>query len=326
MTNDLIPVTVIGGYLGAGKTTLLNRLLAGDHGRRLAVLVNDFGPVNIDADLITAHDGDTISLRNGCVCCSISDALGDALDRVIDLNPLPDQIVIEASGVADPARIAHYGQGWPGCRLDAVVVLADVETIRARARDEFVGELVTRQLRGGDLVVVTKVDLVDGETMARVVGWVEEVAGSGSTVLTASEGRVDPLLVLDPAPGRQYQPAPIGEAEPGDPAEELFESALIELDSPVERDRMTAALERWPEGVVRVKGIVTLAEDGAQHMVQRVGRRWSIEPVDQPPERHSPDRLLVIGLQGRVDLAHLTTEIVHLVPEDEDRDQRPEGG
>ena len=79
----MIPVTIIAGYFGAGKTTLINALLSGDHGRRLAVLVNDFGAINIDQDLIVRHDGDTIALSNGCVCCSIRDALGDALDAVI---------------------------------------------------------------------------------------------------------------------------------------------------------------------------------------------------------------------------------------------------
>ena len=134
------------------------------------MLVNDFGAVNIDAALIADHDGQTISLKNGCVCCSIADELGDALDRVLALEPAPDQIVIEASGVADPANVAAYGQGWPGCRLDAVVVLADAETVQAKSRDQFVGELVTRQLRRADIVMATKCDLVTEAERAAVGG------------------------------------------------------------------------------------------------------------------------------------------------------------
>ena len=136
------------------------------------VLVNDFGSVNIDADLIASRDGEAISLQNGCICCSIADSVGDALDRVLAVDPPPEQIVIEASGVADPAKVAHYGQGWPGCRLDAVVVLADAETIRARARDEFVGELVVRQLAAGDVILVTKADLVSAAALEDVRSWV----------------------------------------------------------------------------------------------------------------------------------------------------------
>ena len=101
-----LPVTVVGGYLGAGKTTLLNRLLADTQGRRLAVLVNDFGAVNIDAGLIANRDGETISLVNGCVCCSIGDNLGMTLYDLAERPDGPEHIVIEASGVADPARIA----------------------------------------------------------------------------------------------------------------------------------------------------------------------------------------------------------------------------
>ena len=168
---DLVPVTVVAGYLGAGKTTLINELLRHDHGRRLAVLVNDFGAVNIDAALIADHDGQTISLKNGCVCCSIADELGDALDRVLALEPAPDQIVIEASGVADPANVAAYGQGWPGCRLDAVVVLADAETVQAKSRDQFVGEARPPSVAPGRTSSwPTKCDLVT-EARLRRLSW-----------------------------------------------------------------------------------------------------------------------------------------------------------
>ena len=106
MSLPRLPLTVLGGYLGAGKTTLLNRLLSEDHGQRILVMVNDFGAINIDASLIAAASSDTLTLSNGCVCCTMGAdlfmAMGDALDR----RPRPDHLVIEASGVADPAKIA----------------------------------------------------------------------------------------------------------------------------------------------------------------------------------------------------------------------------
>ena len=306
MTPELIPVTIIGGYLGAGKTTLLNRLLAGDHGRRLAVLVNDFGSVNIDADLITAHDGDTISLQNGCICCSIADALGDALDQVLALDPLPDQIVIEASGVADPAKIAHYGQGWPGCRLDAVIVLAAAESIRQRAQDQFVGELVTRQLRGGDLVLLTKADLVTDDTLDELRNWVDGVTGGGPPVLSVAQGAIDPALVLDSG---LTSMATEKSSEDGLGADELFDSVVLELTAPVARQRIEAALEHWPADIIRVKGIVTLENDEAPHVVQRVGRRWSIEPAAGGLEAGPTGRIVVIGLLGSVDLGELGLDL-----------------
>ena len=141
-----LAVTIIGGYLGAGKTTLLNRLLADVHGMRLAVLVNDFGAVNIDAALIANRDGETISLTNGCVCCSIGDNLGIALYDLAERRDGPEHIVVEASGVADPARIAHYAGCHPRLDLDGIVVVVDAETVQARADDKYVGDVVRQQL------------------------------------------------------------------------------------------------------------------------------------------------------------------------------------
>ena len=262
----LVPVTVIAGYLGAGKTTMINELLADNHGRRLAVLVNDFGAVNIDVALIADHDGQTISLKNGCVCCSIADELGDALDRVLALEPAPDQIVIEASGVADPANVAAYGQGWPGCRLDAVVVLADAETVQARSRDQFVGELVVRQLRRADIVMATKCDLVTEAGLAAVVDWLAETA-PGAPILTRRAGQLEPELLLETAqpldrPSRQPPHAGNG------PAEAAFDSAVVEVDVTLDRDRVEAALRDWPESVLRVKGVLQLeGTAGGLHVV-----------------------------------------------------------
>ncbi|MCH6551406.1 MAG: GTP-binding protein, partial [Planctomycetes bacterium] len=125
------------------------------------------------------------------VCCSINDSLGAAIDSVLALEPRPDQILIEASGVADPAKVATYGQGWPGCQLDAVVVLADVETIRERSADPFVGELVTRQLSAGDLVLLTKTDLVDADAARTTLRWVAHRAGNSVPVVPCDRDTID---------------------------------------------------------------------------------------------------------------------------------------
>lgn len=300
--SELVPVTIVGGYLGAGKTTLLNELLAGDHGRRIAVLVNDFGSVNVDAELIAARNGDTITLENGCICCSIADALGDALDQVLAADPLPDQIVIEASGAADPAKVAYYGQGWPGCRLDAVVVLADAETIRRQATDEFVGELVVRQLRSADVVVLTKIDLLGQDTFAEIRGWVDDRTrsdrgGGGPVVFGAAHGRIDPALLLDPNVTRQ----PGSHAPPVDHSVR-FDSHTVELPGPVSKELVESALGAWPDEIVRVKGIIDIDGFGLA-VIHRVGRRWSIEPwaADRPaPEQRC---MVLIGIADTVELA-----------------------
>ena len=313
---ELVPVTVLGGYLGAGKTTLVNRLLSGDHGRRLAVLVNDFGEVNIDVDLIVSHDGETISLVNGCVCCSISDALGESLDRVLTLDPPPDQIVIEASGVADPGKIASYGYGWPGCRLDAVIVLADAETIKVRATDQFVGELVTRQLRSADLVLATKSDLIATASLDSVVEWIRGVAKA--PVLPTCHGSIEPEVVLDMSvsdldverrwDARQDMPASTD-------ADAIFETATFVFTEPLERSRLEAALKMWSPDVVRVKGIVWLTQKNRDifepHVVQRVGTRWAIEPAGVESNAGTVvGRMAVIGRRGAFEPAALISDLV----------------
>ena len=307
---DLVPVTVVAGYLGAGKTTLINELLAHNHGRRLAVLVNDFGAVNIDAALIADHNGQTISLKNGCVCCSIADELGDALDRVLALEPAPDQIVIEASGVADPANVAAYGQGWPGCRLDAVVVLADAETVQAKSRDQFVGELVVRQLRRADIVMATKCDLITEAEREAVVDWLAETA-VGAPILTRRAGQLQPELLLETA-------QPVDRPSPQQPhpgnglAEPAFDSAVIEVDDTLDRDRVAAALRDWPESVLRVKGVIRLnGPAGGLHVVHGIGRRWSIEPAPDGVDPSHTGKLVVIGLPGTLRRRYLASSLLN---------------
>ena len=314
--DGLVPVTVLGGYLGAGKTTLLNNLLTNNHGRRLAVLVNDFGAINIDVDLIVSHDGDTISLENGCVCCSISDALGESLDRVLALDPQPDQIIIEASGVADPTKIASYGYGWPGCRMDAVIVLADVETIQDKAKDQFVGELIIRQLRGADLVVVTKSDLVSEDVLNSVICWAADIAAVPVTPI--SHGDIDPKVVLDLSsfdPDARWDPQTSHDADSIRSAEDMFETATLELSRPLDRSRLEEALALWPQDVMRVKGIVRFSEDcdcGAElHVVQRVGLRWSIEPtLPNTDLEDAGGRLMVVVRRAAVDATSLISGLV----------------
>ncbi|MDX1377138.1 MAG: GTP-binding protein, partial [Burkholderiales bacterium] len=177
-------VTVIGGYLGAGKTTLVNHLLRHAGGRRLAVLVNDFGDLPIDADLIEADTGGVLSLAGGCICCSFGNDLMAALATLPARRPPPEHVLIEASGVALPGTVAASLALLADVALDAVVVLADAQGVRARAADRYLADTIERQLRAADIVVLNKVDLVDPAERAALRDWLG-AAAPGARVLDA---------------------------------------------------------------------------------------------------------------------------------------------
>ena len=170
------PVTVLTGFLGAGKTTLLNRILNGDHGLRIAVLVNDFGSINIDADLVVGVEGggDIISLANGCVCCNIRDDLLAAVHQVIERPEQPEYIVLEASGVAEPSGIAStfMNQGLRDrIRLDSIMCVVDAAQIFAAPE---MMKLKLLQIAYADMLILNKADLVSREEIAKIKAWLDE--------------------------------------------------------------------------------------------------------------------------------------------------------
>jgi G3E family GTPase len=299
----VISLSIIGGYLGAGKTTLINNLLSAGHGRRLAVLVNDFGTVNIDRDLIARHDGDTIALSNGCVCCSIADALGEALDKVIALKP--DNIVIEASGVADPAKVAYYGQGWPGVRLDAVAVLVDATRIRERAVDKYVGNLVQRQLDAGDILLLSKTDLISREEQRTLRGWLA-ARKVNSPVVELRHGSVPVDLLLETGGARSETVPPDGPLD----HDRFFTSVLWEDHRPLDRAVFMDEMANWPSEVLRAKGFVRFSDDmDRAYSLQRVGARCALKAAPRRDDLPAGARIVIIGLRNHLDTEALSESL-----------------
>lgn len=309
-----IAVTVIGGYLGAGKTTLVNHILR-TADQRIAVLVNDFGDINIDEDLIASQDGDTISLANGCICCSLVDGFSAALATVRATEPQPERLVIESSGVADPATVSAYGHG-PGLTLDATIVVVDAEMIRTKAQDVYVGDTVLGQLRSADIVVMNKADLVSDEDAQLTAEWLRDRCPEAVTI-ASTNGVVDSALLfgvidsplVSAAAGDAHHEHGDGAHVGHQHADSLFDSWSWSSPEPLPRTMIDALMQAMPDEVVRAKGLLLLDDEPERIMtLQRVGRRWTLRPFG-PRGDDAQNRLVVIGFHGAISHEWLSEQL-----------------
>jgi len=265
-----VPLTFVAGYLGAGKTTLINHMLS-TADRPLAVLVNDVGEINLDVRLIKSHDGDTIELTNGCVCCSMVDGFGFAFDELRAREIPPDHVVVELSGVAEPARMRPWGRS-AGFMLDGVITLVAADQWEDLHAREGVRATLVAQVEAADAVVVTKTDLVDDATAARVCSMVHDVAPGVPIISLADPGAAASLLQLG---GRR----PGGVTDLPEPR--LFDrhsTSLMPIPRPISRADLDQLLDQLPANTVRAKGIA-IDPEGEMWLIQIVGRRRNVEKL-----------------------------------------------
>ena len=286
-----LPVTVIGGYLGAGKTTLVNAMLRQAGGRRLAIMVNEFGALPIDSSLVEAADDRIVSLTGGCVCCSYGEDMVSSLAMLAALEPRPDHVLLEASGVAFPGAIAGTVGLLTDFALDGTVVLADAEAVRRRAADRYVGSTVRQQLAQADLILLNKCDLAADP--GAVEAWLGEAAPA-ARIVRAERADVPIDAVLGTRPDNAAVRADGGFRD------HTAGYVAAELDPPAgaDPDALARLLADPAHRLLRAKGFVRRA-DGAMAAIQVVGSRWAVS--EAPPE--APTGLVCIGLKGQADLA-----------------------
>jgi G3E family GTPase len=305
------PITILTGFLGSGKTTLLNRILNGNHGLKVAVLVNDFGAINIDADLVVGVESDVISLANGCVCCTIRDDLIATVFETIDRHERPEYILLEASGVAEPASIAMTFNNLAlrdRIRLDSILCVVDADQVFATPE---MMELKLFQIACSDLVILNKVDLVDGVQIERIRQWLDSrfhryrlIEASHCDVpldVLLSVGRFDPEQLQHGAERRQTSDSDAHEHS-GHDHSHAFSTWSYETDRPLSLEALRVAASKLPATIYRAKGVIHSAEAPHQRTVlQVVGRRVELSFAGEWGVRPPRTQVVAIGAPGAID-------------------------
>ena len=315
------PVTILTGFLGAGKTTLLNRILNGSHGLRVAVLVNDFGSINIDTELIVGVEDNAISLANGCVCCNIRDDLIETVEMVINRPENPEYILLEASGVADPSGIAltfAIPKFRDRIRLDSIISIVDAEQAFAHPEYPYVQVLKLRQIGFSDMVVLNKVDLVDDVQLQKVRDWinsrmrrvriVETVQCDMPLEILLAVGRFDPQQLVDSDNGHNHDHTDHGQA---------FSTWSYQTDQPLSLEALNEMVKkRLPGNIYRCKGVIYAAEAPERRAVlQVVGRRADVALGEAWNGSTPRTQIVAIGAYGSIDSEALTAQFEACISE-----------
>ena len=342
-----IPVTVITGFLGAGKTTLIRHLMQNPQGKRLAVLVNEFGTVGVDGDILKSCADDNcpaeniVELANGCICCTVADDFIPTIEALMALPQRPDHILIETSGLALPKPLLKAFD-WPAIRsritVDGVIALADAEAVAAgrfapdvdavqaqREADESIdhetplSEVFEDQISCADIVLLSKADLAGEAGLAAAKAVIEAEAPRTLPVLAMEEGRIDPAVILglNAAAEDDLDARPSHHDGHDDHEHDDFDTVVIELPEVTDPEALKAAITRLAEeqNILRVKGYVAVTGKPMRMLVQAVGTRIRAQ-YDKPwGDAPRASKLVVIGEHHDVDLDAIRSVLVPVAVE-----------
>ena len=300
-----IPVSIITGFLGSGKTTLISQLMQNPQGKRLAVIVNEFGDVGVDGDILKScaipncPEENIMELANGCICCTVADDFIPTIEALMALDPQPDHILIETSGLALPKPLLKAFD-WPDIRsritVDGVIALADAEAVAAgqfapdlaaveaqRAADDQLdhetplSEVFEDQVACADIILLTKSDLADTDKKAQAKEMIAEAAPRPLPVIEVIDGDIDPRLILGLEAAAEDDMAARPSHHDGVPEHdhEDFDSAVFDIPELDNADDVVARIERLAkeEHILRVKGYAVVSGKPMRLLVQAVGSR-----------------------------------------------------
>ncbi len=337
------PVTVITGFLGSGKTSLIRHLLRNAQGRRLAVVVNEFGDVGVDGEILKSCSDlecpadRIVELANGCICCTVADDFIPTIEALMALDPRPDHILIETSGLALPKPLLKAFD-WPAIRsritVDGVIALADAEAVAAgrfasdpvrvaqqRAADGSVdhetplSEVFEDQIACADVVLLTKGDLAGPDGIARARALIAAEVPRPVTVVEVREGEIDPrvILGLGAAAEDDLDQRPSHHDGATEHDHEDFDSCVIELPAEIDPEALSARIEALARdrGILRVKGFAAVAGKPMRLLIQAVGARVRMQ-YDRPwgPGEARRSRLVVIAEHDDIDAAAIRAALI----------------
>lgn len=310
-----MPVTIITGFLGSGKTTLLNHILTNNQDLKVAVLVNEFGDINIDSQLIVASNQDMVELSNGCICCTINEGLLEAVYSILERKDRIDYLVVETTGVADPLPVALTFLGTElqhFTRLDSILTVIDAENFTP---DHFESEAAYSQMIYGDVILLNKTDLVSEEKLVELEDYIRTTK-QGARILRSQQGQVPLPLILDinlanPALKSEsehkhdhhsdHDHSTCGHDHADDHhdhsdhlANDGFVSISFTSDRPFNLDKFQHFLDKQlPVDVYRAKGILWFAGIPSRYVFQLSGKRYELKMDD----RGTPinNQLVLIG-------------------------------
>ncbi|HET6370379.1 MAG TPA: GTP-binding protein, partial [Nitrospiria bacterium] len=275
----MTPIVIIAGYLGSGKTTLLRHLIESS-GRKLAILMNEFGEMAIDSRVVAGKNIRIAELSGGCVCCSLVGEFEAAIKEIID-TVRPDEIIVETTGLAEPdALLFDIRENLPELLVDAVVTVVDAD---ATLRFPAIGHTGRVQIEMADLILLSKIDLVDKEGIAHVHDRLKEINSSAPIIETVF-CRIDPDLIFGRVPHRERTTATPS------PHDHAMASFQVLLEKPLDRGRFEKAVGDLPDRIYRAKGFVLFPE--GRFLFNFVAGRYDLEPT---PDDAGPLGIVFIG-------------------------------